>query len=76
MSTKPEQKYSSAKVIHTTIALQAVAISDLTKILNFIGETLGIEYDVDNSVTTPNGEKDLVDLEINGYKSEEETENE
>lgn len=76
MSTKPEQKNSSAKVIHTTIALQAVAISDLTKILNFIGETLGIDYDVDNSVTTPNGEGDLVDLEIKGYKSEEETENE
>ena len=39
-----EQKFSYVKIPDMTLTLRAVSIEDAVKILQFIGETLGIEY--------------------------------
>lgn len=55
------------KVSEVSILLRSVSISDLGKILNFIGETLGIDYETTETPT----EDGKVSLEICGSRTEE-----
>lgn len=59
--------HSFCGVPQVQILLRSVSISDLGKILNFIGKTLGIDYETTETPT----EDGKVSLEICGSRTEE-----